>query len=243
MPHGLPDDYNIVKPKWSYNLDDMAELAARTGGSKLLDRLGDIVYTNTFVEGFKNIIRQGLPALGAVLLTGESSIHGGVAIKLYSPAGAANYADILLSIYRPLSAHVGYEWAFVAKEHLPEMAWYLYDYNAPTSYRYGVRWNRGTGGWDVLDATTGWTPFYAQAEIWINELPWWRCKVVIDITSIQYAYIKVNDNQYDLSAYTPVAMGPIGIPHHDCVIGFESDNLNDGTLLLDDINVTQNEPG
>lgn len=241
MPHGLPDDSNIIKARWTYNLDDMAELAARTGGSMLLDRLGDTVYRNTFTEGLKNVIPQGLPLVGAVQLTGESTIQGGVAVKLFCPAGVGNYALILLSIYRPLSAFAGYEWAFVAMQHLPEMAWYLYDYHDPLSYRYGIRWNRASGGWDVLDATTGWTQFYAQAEIWVNELPWWRCKVVLDITGANYLSMKINDNTYDLSAYDPVVIGPVGIPHHDAVFGFESDNVSDGTMLLDDINVTQNE--
>jgi len=239
MPHGLPDDANIVKAQWAYNLDDMAELAVRTGGSKLLDRLGDVVYAQTFDRGVKNLGNDGFGAGNYQSLTGLSSIQGGVSYKLFAPAGVGNYARCWVTIYKPLSSQTGYEYAFTVGENVEAFQFFIDDYRDASRCRYEIRWSRIAGGWSVWNDPGVFVLIHAQADLFLTGYTWWRFKLVVDLDTPRYRYLKLNDEILDLSAYVPATFVPGPQVYQEIFWVVYPNALDDSLVMLDDIHITQ----
>jgi len=53
MPHGAPDDSNVLKIGEDYRLDDLSELAARLGSIVNYRRTGDVYFMEDFSYGLE----------------------------------------------------------------------------------------------------------------------------------------------------------------------------------------------
>lgn len=98
MPFGAPDFSNIRKSMLLQRLDDMAELAVRTGSPYVFDRLGEIIWYTTFSEPIKSFnIQKPDPSVRVYLNPNYGYLNPPV-LAIYIPAGTVGETYVIKNL-------------------------------------------------------------------------------------------------------------------------------------------------
>jgi len=236
-PYGHATAQNII-----YGVQDMGELAARLGSIDTFDRRGNIIFTDDFECGhLTKWIRTLAGPLSTITLRTLYARSGAFSARLYAGPVATNSAEINHFMPYPVLGKVGVEAWYC----LPGLAnaylyhgFYLYD-GVNITY-YLIRYNPSTGNVDVYDNVPGWQTFAVGLNI-MTPGGFFVFKLVQNLATGRYVRCILNENEYDLSAYT--AFFNANPTLASLVVTISAYNITQALLVYaDDVIVTQNEP-
>jgi hypothetical protein len=241
MAHGAPDFYNSQAKGNTYTLSDMAELAARLGAAHNFDRLGDLIYGNTFSNGINGLNIIGGGTGNHVEVDGQAGIFGPLCAHLISDVGEGNYSGLRAVLPFTGSARLGAEASFSFVVDNGTFYIYIRRYRDNVEKQGSIRLTRQTKTLEYRD-NTGWHTLDTYPAVFGGYFDYNRLKVVVDFDKVEYVRIRYNDRTYNMQGiplYTTSASS-------DSMIFGEvrAENCYHATLgiRVGHIILTQNEP-
>jgi len=242
MARGLPDDSNIVKQGWIFNLDDMAELVARLDGVQGIDRLGNVCYLKTFESGLSGLYFWG-DAPGCIWRpSGDYAKSVGVSAYLATRAVATSAVSWARGQSFPNTLSFGEEFSFSIFGAVRYVYVFLDVYTVPRWYQFWLRYEHTTGNVNYAAPAGAW-PLLVTIPILAGGFNiWHNLKLVVDLSNNQYSRALIDGVVYPMTGAIPESAGgaisPFIAPGG---MVYTATNAV-AELYLDNFILTQNEP-
>jgi len=231
MPHGAPDDSNVVKQTTLYRTDDMAELAARLGSPFTYRRVGGI-------EGWQSLI---MGVGGLVTASNEAVYMGKVACRLYSGTGATPYANIS-KYFPPVQLQkVGLQCSFSLDTNIRRLTWQFAYYDGDDVHWSSITYAHPGGVWSYTNEGEVPTVFEPSFPLYDLTGVTHHVKIVCDLTSYRYVGVHIDNRFYSLAGEgMPQGVMP-GSPYMNVILAAWGSAATAGTEWLDNVVLTMNE--
>jgi len=242
MARGLPDDSNIVKEGWIFGLDDMAELAARLDGVQGVDRLGHVIYLNTFESGLTGIYFWG-DAPGCLMYpSGDYSKSQGVSAYLATRAVATSEVSWVRGQMYPSTLQLGEEFSFSLFGAVRYVRLYLDVFTGARWFQFYLRYDHTNGDLHYYVPGPGWTPLVNLGILYSGFNIWHNVKLVIDLTTMSYVRALIDGVVYLMTGLIPMSAGNLTAAHIAPGGSVYTSTPVVAELYLDNFILTQNEP-
>lgn len=241
MAHGVRDDADVIKEQWTFNLQDLAELAVRLGAIPSVDRRGDVVYQNDFSGGMGGLTFAQTGGGGTHFYINEPSLTGGVALRTYSGEGPEGTAELYYNILVPTLGGMGFELTFLQESGLSYVILPFYIYDGDYLYNYTLKLDCVTHILSVYDSDGAWKSLGESSALASTTLFWQVVKLVVDAHNRSYLRFLLNDVEYDLSDYSPYVTADATNPVTIAGVVFVSVGIDPAIIYLDNVIVTVNE--
>lgn len=242
LERGLPDWSNVRKVSNVVGMSDMGELAVRLGSPVSYDRRGDVA----FVDGFEHGISSWF--------TNVAAPGGAVELSTLQPRSGAYLAKITTEPTDPDGTYFGREWPFPVVSamglevsfrtgtSLSLIHFFLQIYTG-TTYAFGAASYRGAAGTLTYADSTA-TPVTLKSGIVPTPASTLlhTVKVVVDFTTLQYRYILLDNETFDLSGVACYQTPSTDPPMVRITLQPEGDAVTNRLAYFDDVILTYNEP-
>lgn len=241
MPHGAPDDSNVVKTGRIFRLDDMSELAVRLGSFVTYDRRGDVIFADSFEDGDYRWLLNYINYPAYKVISIDYAKSGAVSCKITTAPYQNSMAGILCVLMYPLATEMGMEFS------------YLYDSNA--SYVDGdfvITYNDVTYHYSYRhDVQNKAIYIYTQdgfVKVDDTKLSKWGVeyfvptKIVANLEAERYERLMLGSREYDLSDYSPYIYPYGEVDKITVSISVQASRNYETILYVDDVVLTVNEP-
>lgn len=242
MPHSGPDWFPLRKETLYPQPIDLGELAVRLGSPLAFDRLGDVLFLDTFDQtpGAWEASTSSTSAISG--LSVRRALNGAFSWQLFVPASSSEWAQILRDTYTPALRPCGllvvaYQDTWPGIFQITHEVW-----DGLNRVRYAVRADnpnlriqvlRGDGTWATVATNV---PEVRDARLWV---PW---KLVVDPTTRRYRRLMVGGRTYDLSAFSGFPWATADrISLRQIIISYGQTGQT-GATFIDAVAVTINEP-
>lgn len=246
MPHGAPDWWTYRTTSKSYNLKDMAELAARLGSIHTFDRRGDVIWFETFTHGLQRWSLNIGGAGASVVISPVSFLSDGVS-TLVTCRSNGNFTNGIQN-WLPFTPHgdVGVEAAFTLDSQHTAFVLTLYTYDGADRTVAAIRYAPGTDTLDYLVDPTApgtWTSLAPTQVITPANRLFSHMKLVTDPANNLYVRAILNHVEYPLTNI-PVftAADVITTARLYVDLSYVGANLLNPTGYIDNVIVTEDEP-
>ena len=242
MGHGTPDWWGSEPGETTFQVQDVGELAARLGSIDTFDRRGNVVFLESFEEGLSKWTLFHAGTADDILLSTTYPKHGAYSVKLIGGSGVGHYVQIRHREPIPVLSRIGFEFSWAPDSDMSTIEQYLYWYDGTNDYTWAVRYVVSTHALQVRDSagnwqtiTTAWIPSltYSTSHVW---------KLVVDLETGEYAFLIVDQNGYDLSAYSGQFLSAGLGPYLSMDLFYYSTAGKNSVCYIDDVIITQNEP-
>lgn len=241
MVHGVRDDADVIKEQWTFNLQDLAELAVRLGAIPSVDRRGDVVYQNDFSGGMGGLTFAQTGGGGVHFYINEPSLTGGVALRCYSGEGPEGTAELYYNIVVPTIGGMAFELTWLQESGLDYIILLFYVYDGDELCYYSLKLDCIAGVLSVWDSPGAWVQIGVSASLKSTTLFWQTTKLVVDAHNRGYLRFLLNDVEYDLSDYAPRVSADSTNPVTIAGVVFVSLGIDPAIIYLDNVIVTVNE--
>lgn len=242
MARGYPDWGAMAAKETLYGLADLGEVVARLGGIQTYDRAGDLVWFESFEDGYPNWDAQTSGTSGAVELSADRYRSRGYSVKLTPGATAAGYARINKEITILPPSRLGVEASFVLNSNQDSQELYCAWYSGSQAIEFGL----------VVEIATGKLAYYGSDALWhsvaqgLNIRTYSKlfhtAKVVLDVATQKYVRLLFDHLSYDLSAYSPAVAALTAASRLSIALINRGNANGNWANYVDDIIITQNEP-
>lgn len=238
--HGAKDDSDVVIESSLYRVDDLAELAARTGSIIRYRRGGNVLYVEDFSAGFGPWIASPLYE-GVVYLSGDGAKSAGVSLEV-TPYVPSSPSGIEAYFPRPggqtLGVEISWRSFYIYASYVYLLATLAYQGNI-SYYRFkcdpttGELWylNRLNGDILIRGPVEGFGVFGVYHNM----------QIIFDYSKKEYVTANMDSYSYDLrgiGAYNITAAG-----EEFLYVSFIAQDAGAGLMrgYIDDVVITQNE--
>jgi hypothetical protein len=242
MAHGTPDWGLTAGTITTFQLTDLAELAARLGSIVTFDRRGEAVLLESFEDGLSRWDKLLGGTLAAVDLSTARTAHGAFSLRLTAGSNDTHLASISRSLGPAALALYGLELVFSLASHVQALEWLINVYDGVHASWYVVRWREDTDTLEYDDSTGNPVTFATNVRLLSGPTTFHSGKLVVDGANREYVRFLLNASAYDLSGIAARAIASSVAPRLEvgaCHIGAVPWNAQ---LWLDSVIVTQNEP-
>jgi len=242
MPHGHPDWGAAEAVKIVHHVSDMGELGVRLGAISTRHRGGTVVWDDDFRCGLAGWATTTEDVGDAVNLTTRYTWRGGYAAELVGGGEAAGDTRITRYIGTLLSGKLGLEAAFALSGKSESLIFQMGYIEDDILHFAWARYRHDADTFDVYDRFTGWQELASGLGLYCGEGCYHTVKLVVDTATGMYVSLWLDNNSYDVSAYTAGVMGlargdaTMVMVQHVAVANFVA------FALIDAVIVTQNEP-
>jgi len=242
MGHGTPDWWGGAPKSTTYALGDMAELAVRLGSIVSFDRRGDVIWLDSFNNGLAGWLSD-VAGTGEVYPVAAPVRMSGLAMVLMAKGSALNGAIIYRTVPSPVLGGIGAECSFTVDANLSSVEMSLGVYTGTILYWYQAKYVHAEG--KVYVVTYPWTYVAVGTPGVLTAYgnTFHTMKLVANILTEKYVRLLVNGHEYSIGAYAPDYVDDGSVARMD--VRIEAVTAVEGAtyLVLDDVIVTQNEPG
>jgi len=242
MAHGYPD-YGIYTPKKTVHaLQDMAELAARSGSIVTFDRRGDVIWLDDFESGIEKwaAILQGTGA--EAVNTAETARNGGYSVKLTTGNAADDWAFLAHPHAYPVFSKLGFEISFSLDSAIKDVRIFLVLYTGTTQHVAEIVYIHSTGELQYRDQNNVYQTFATITPLRVYSKLFHTIKLVIDPANTKYYSLILNNQTFDLSAYSYFTTSSVVYPYMEVAIQVSTPDAVNRSIYVDDAIITQNEP-
>lgn len=242
MAHGFRDFGQYGAGAVAFPVSDMGELAARLGSINVFDRRGETVWMDDFEEAPLKWA-TGTGGTGASVARSTTTAKNGLASCLLDPGGAEDdYAYIRKYLTTPQQVRLGSESSFTYNTGLKKLRWEFQIYDGTDVHGGLVEYIVSSDICRIYDY---------GASTWVNlvtvgllsDVTMWNIlKLVIDYDTDKYVRLLLNEDEFDLSAYSLDVSTDSTAPHLRVYIGAYNQGGADNFAYIDDVIITQNEP-
>jgi len=242
MAHGTPDWGLTAGTITTYQLTDLAELAARLGSIVTFDRRGEVLFLDDFADGLVHWSWETDGAGASVDLSAARARIGRFSARLVGGSDGWRYAEIFRSLSPHAPSNCGFEVAFNYDDDLTFIRLTLIVYDGATRAEFGVIWYNtskellytGFEGDDVLlaagiDLNRGPTPFHTA-------------KLVTNVPNGEYIRFLLDNAEYSLAGIPGLSEASALAPDIELVVAVQSKPGVNGAAYIDAVIATQNEP-
>lgn len=241
MPFGAPDFSNIRKEALVHRLDDLAEASIRTFAPYLYDRLGDVVYFNSFESGVitgnisaTNPLDKFAIGYGCGYCSDRALVH----IKPIYVTGMIQLSQVI-----PLYATrtIGFS-IFVRRGEYAEFNRFVLQVASPEGITtFGLELNYATPSIKIT-TDVGWITIATLTTYDVHTNRWLWVKFVGDLLKRAWVRAMLNVYTYDLRSYNAF-FDPTQVPSAISVDIYENTSSNsEYRSYFDNLIVTINEP-
>jgi hypothetical protein len=241
MAHGTPDWGVTAGGATVYQLTDMAELAVRLGSIVTFDRRGDVVFLDSFEDGFAHWLTDKAGAGSLVALSRATARHNGLSARLVGGTGAAAWAQIIFQGPRPVLAGLGVEYSFNPISTIGILTLLLYLYDGTNRTLYEVHWDDATNSLRYRDANWVLQTFATNVDLLADVALFHTWKLVVNAEDQEYARLILNGSTYDLSGIPARVTADSRFPSLSAVVTVNGRAGGTSTVYIDDVILTQNE--
>jgi hypothetical protein len=242
MGHGFEDLGGRAAKHIVHALFDLGELAVRLGSPNMYDRLGDVLFQDSFEYGLVRWLTAPEGDNSYVKISGIYAKTGSWSAALQCGTLAGDYAQINCSLPFPYNCKYGFEFSFALWQRI-NVIWinvavgdgayssnYRISYYPITDYVY-YRNNAGVN----VEVDNGFNMYHTYQN-------WQTIKMVVDLTKNTYDRLRVNDNVYDLSGIGTYRYAAVSEKMISVSIRIEPQAGFQEPAYIDDVIVTFNEP-
>ncbi len=240
MPHGYPDWGGATPVATVYNLQDLAELAARLGSIDTFDRRGNVIAFDDFESGIEQWRRSGA---GAYSIDWDSKYAktGGFSCRITTDSGWQ--ATISKYIGFPVLSKIGVEFSFSYTQNWQYLYLEVLLQDGVSAFYTGIRYNAATKMWQYR-ATDGSYQDIPGSSFTLSPMveEFDTVKLVIDFSTGKYSRLLINSQVFDLSALSFYQYAAVLTPVMNVSITVKALPGELAIGNIDDVIVTQNEP-
>lgn len=242
MAHGAPDASNVVKQRRVYSLSDDAELAVRMGGPHSIDRLGDVLWQETFAHalgGWEPYVSD--PACW-IVRSPVTYLTDGFAMHMHAEGAGVEQAWMEHSWMWEYTGLLGAEWWLAGGYYSQYVYLQWYSGNADGIAQYNLRLDNSNEELQYQNAAGAWVTIRTDLDGFRNTHRFVPIKVVIDPVAEEWVEVAYNGQWIDMggfAAYWPMAILPWGQQQQVYVTNLAGYGTN---LHVDNVIFTQNEP-
>lgn len=242
MPRGAPDYSNVRAPESLTRLDDMAELAARTGTLSTYERSGSVVRQIDFSDGM-SLWYTALYGSGAqVEVSAQRSVSAGYSLKFVTGQDGARGAIAIYKLPYLKLSRMGLEYSFTHTVDSEFHHFVFYHLNGTIKRIYWIRFNIQSGLIQLRQYGDTWVNIVTGLNLKTDEWTLYTTKLVVDLENDCYVRFFLNDKMYNISEYKPAELTVSSIPYLEIAIQFNGDPASNRTHYVDNVIITQNEP-
>jgi len=242
VAHGTPD-YGVTAGKvTTYQLKDLAELAARLESIVTFDRRGDVL----FLEGFEQGVNKWAADLqGTGANWGQSNTRarsGQYSAALIAGSDGNHYANVEHDHAALVLSRFGIECSISLFSAISELWVGLIVTAQAAQSVFLIRWDDVNNALAVWTGAGVWTTFATSVDLGSTATLFQTFKLVIDAAARTYQRLILNDTTYDLTSYSaPAGAGSAThfITARVRLVGRVGQN---DKVYVDDVIITQNEP-
>ena len=242
-PHGTPDFWGRGPKGITYALDDMAELAVRLGSFMNYDRRGEVFYANDFDNGGRGYVSLGGGTGNEVYLSADQVAHGSMCLVLKTGDGIDDYCTLIKTLRHPDDGPIGFEVSFVPHDNLAKIEFILYLYEGAKIYTYLITYNHALGTLILSDSAGADVAVGTCGVLGHDYDLYHQFKLVINTLTRHYIRVMLNDNTYDVSAESAQGSANAGNRRMLAFVNTICTAAGASEVRLDNIIITQNEPG
>ena len=241
MPHGAPDDSDVVKAGAAYRLDDMAELAARLGSPVTFNRFGDVVWLDTFEDGLGGWYAGATDAASAIYIQGTRTMSGGCAVEMASATIAPDYIGMWKHFAYKEDTRLGFGCTYACDGDGTTVTIRLVYYDGTRVYLGKVEVDHASGEVSYLNSGGVETVVGALGKLDITGYVWYPVKLVIDTATGEFVGFRFGPTNIDMSGLA-LWQGPAtDAPRCIASVYFFCDDALDHSLYIDNCVFTVNE--
>jgi len=242
MPHGLPDFGATSGKQTTYQLNDMAELAARLGSIVTFDRLGDVLLLEDFERGRETYRTAWAGTGGGGYRSLSYALSGAYSYKMVAGSDGQHFARLYFNVALPVLSRVGFEFAKTYHTAGCDLHIIIDVYTGAMFYEYELWYENATGKWYYLNPAdslveTGWVKGLSTVAGLFD-----RVKLVVNSECGKYQRLTINGEGVDLSdlschSYASAVGGSLLLE-----VRYVGKLGSNNYCWIDNVIVTQNEP-
>jgi len=242
MAHGHPD-YGVSGPKsTTFQLTDLAELAARMGSIVTYDRRGDVLWMDDFESA--NLGKWDTTNMfgsSAALVT-VAARSGDQSVRLQTAADAADNAQIVRYLPYPAASRFGFETHFSLGNNLAVYRIEMRLYDGVNYYRAQAYYDPQGNTLQIVSAEGNVVTVASGVDLLENQAMFHAMKLVVDLATREHVRLLLNNREYNLSGIGIQRITDTTAPHLRIEVYVESSADGNQDAYVDDVIITQNEP-
>ena len=242
MAHGTPDWGLTAGTVTTYQLTDLAELAARLGSIVTFDRRGEVVFFDAFEDGLHKWRTIASGAGATVALSVATARSGRVSADIIAGSNASRLGGIGHRFPVLSPSRIGLEAQFSNEVAIETLDFALVFYDGATMTRFVIRWSDTDNELLYLNSAGVYTPFATGINL-IRSFGFYPAiKFIIDSDTLKYVRVLFNVDAYALSGIAGQSSASALLPHIDASIELTGRSGFNDNVYVDDVILTQNEP-
>jgi hypothetical protein len=220
-----------------------AELAVRLGSEKFFDRRGDVFLIDNFEAGSSKWELGGGGAGNAQTLTTDKARSGGYSIKLTGGSDGELLARMYNYFPYPVLSKWGFETHFSIGPGIDKLYFLIRQETGIHAKLASILYDRTNQKLQYLDSSNIYQDIQTSFLLYENTYLFHVFKLVADLENFKYVRLITNETEYDLSAYDMYSFSNIATKHLKVAIYLYSRSGNNDSIYVDNVIITQNEPG
>jgi hypothetical protein len=241
MVHTLPDGttkYRMVK---IFGQIDSGELAARLGSIVTFDRRGNVVLMDNFESSTLKWRTTTNGTGAAIVISTGAAVSGDSSCKLTAGEGELGIAGIVKYVHPKILGKLGFEFSFTVDDDTESVRGTFAHFNGTTRYSSVVTYDHVNSKLMYTDNVAGNVDIATGVTLEDILGIFHTMKIVIDSSTNKPVRLLVNEDTYDLSAYTAKQQGGSGGEWVQIGVSHFSDHASVKSIYIDNAILTQNE--
>ena len=240
MPHGRPDWYDITPMIQVHSSEDVNELAARLNSPNVYDRRGNVIYQTDWSNGDSDWYVT--PGGGASYsIDYEYSRIGGVTLKCYLTAAAADTVTVTKGMSIPYSESIGAELCWSMSGTPGYIDWSIIVARTPTKLTGTIRYNYTSQVLSYKASDGSFVQISDTVDLRLGPRYFSFLKLCIDKSTGKYLRCLVNDYPFSLSEYELYPSAFASTPYIEVKMIAYSSGVALSGIYVDSVIVTINE--
>lgn len=242
MAHGGPD-YGITRSRdVVYPVVDLSEHAIRLGAPVSFDRRGEVIFWDDFREGAAGwaLVASGAGAASKVAL--DYAAARGYSLELTSGTDLSRYAKAEHQWGFHVLTKLGIEFKFSLYADVESLQVLLYVYDGTNLHHFEIMIYPGTGVAQYVDTVAAYQNFLAGLTFTKGKGYFHWLKLVVDLDTDLYTRFILDGVTTVMASYAGHVVASGLEPRALLRVRCDSAAAETGTVHLDEVIVTQNEP-
>jgi len=221
---------------------DSGELAARLGSIDTYDRRGNIIWMDDFESSTLKWLIGTFGTNAGVTISTDTAMIGDCCCKLTAGEGANGLSSITTYIHPKILGKIGFEFGFTVDDDTKTVQGSIYHFDGTTEYISLVTYDHANSRLRYTDNDAGNVDLATSYTLEDLLDTFHTMKIVIDSSTKKPVRLLVDENTYDLSAYTAKENAGSGGERIQLAVTHISDHASVKSIYIDNVILTQNEP-
>ena len=219
------------------------ELAARLGSIKHFDKRGEVIFLDDFESATLKWTLLGSGTGHTEARSTDYARSKDYSLKLVTGSENNSYAGMTHNHYYPVAGKLGCEFSFACGDTLFEIQFYISIYTGTEVFYVWGWYNSNTEDVIIINAVGSEVVIIPESRIYVYAGVFNTLKVVFDTTTTKYVRLLANDEEIDISEHGLYGAANLSAPHVTFTVLFYTRSATAKTAYIDDVIITQNEPG